>query len=54
MVDDGELSMEEALSMVFNSETDQKLLDDNTRLYYQSPRYVYTYLEHVLKTGRIG
>ena len=51
---DASLSMDQALSLVFNSDTYQKLLDDKTHLYYQSPRYVFSFLEHVLRTGKIG
>ncbi len=48
------LSMEQALSLVFNSDTYQKLLDDKTCLYYQSPRYVFSYLENELETGKMA
>ena len=48
------MSMQEALSMVFQSDTYQKMLDDKTRLYYQSPMYVFSFLEQELKSGRIG
>ncbi len=48
------LDMEQALSLVFNSETYQKVLEDETRLYYQSPKYVFSYLRHELETGKIG
>lgn len=54
MEKDKSLSMEQALSLVFNSDTYQKLLDDKTRLYYQSPRYVFSYLENELETGKIA
>lgn len=54
MENDGSLTMEQALSLVFNSDTYQKLLDDKTRLYYQSPLYVYSFLESELKTGKIA
>jgi hypothetical protein len=47
------LSMEQALSIVINSDTYQRLLDDCTRLYYQSPRYVFSFLDSELKTGSI-
>ena len=47
------MSMQEALSMVFQSDTYQKMLDDKTRLYYQSPMYVFSFLEQELKSGRI-
>jgi len=48
------LSMEQALNLVFNSDTFQKLLDDHTRLYFQSTRYVFSYLQQELETGKIG
>ena len=48
------ISMQEALSMVFQSDTYQKVMEDNTRLYYQSPMYVFSFLERELKSGRMG
>lgn len=48
------LSLGQALSLVINSDTYQKLLDDRTRLYFQSPTYVYSFLEHELRTGQVG
>jgi hypothetical protein len=48
------MSMQEALGMVFHSDTYQKVMADNTRLYYQSPMYVFSFLEQELKSGRIG
>ena len=47
------LSMEQALSIVLNSDTYQRLQNEATRLYYQSPRYVYSFLENELKTGMV-
>ena len=51
---DTTLSMEQALSAVFNSDTYQKMMEDKTRLYYQSPRYVFSFLETELTTGKMG
>ena len=48
------LTMEEALSIVFNSDTYQKIIDERTRLYYQSPRYVFAFLDEELKNGKLG
>lgn len=48
-----ELTMEQALSMVFNSDTYQKVMDERTRLYYQSPKYVFAFLEEELKKGKM-
>ena len=47
-------SIAEALDIVVNSETYQRLMDDKTALYYQSPRYVYTFLITELTTGNVG
>lgn len=54
MKDNAQLSMEQALSTVFNSETYQLLQKDQTTFYYQSPRYVYSYLKTELATGKVG
>ncbi|MBR3959577.1 MAG: hypothetical protein IKJ81_05960 [Bacteroidales bacterium] len=51
--DNPSLTMEQALSMVINSDTYQRILNDDTQLYYQSPRYVYSFLSGELKTGKI-
>ena len=53
MDDDPQLSMEQALSTVLNSDTYQRLQNDATRLYYQSPRYVDSFLDAEMKTGRL-
>lgn len=47
------LTMEEALSMIFNSDTYQKIMDEHTQLYYQSPRYVFAFLNEELRTGKL-
>lgn len=53
LIDDGKASsMTEALDIVINSETYQRLIDDKTALYYQSPRYVYEFLMNELLTGK--
>lgn len=51
--DNPSLSMEQALSLVINSDTYLRILNDRTRLYYQSPRYVYSFLDTELKTGKM-
>ena len=53
LIDDGKASsMTEALDIVINSETYQRLIDDKAALYYQSPRYVYAFLKIELLTGK--
>jgi hypothetical protein len=51
---DPSLTMEQAMATVFNSETYEKLMDERTGLYYQSPRYVFSYLTTELETGKLG
>lgn len=53
LTEDGKAaSMTEALDIVINSETYQRLMDDGTALYYQSPRYVYDFLTNELIGGK--
>lgn len=54
MSNDANISIEQALEYVFNSETYQKLLDNKTQLYYQSAGYVMSYLQNELLTGKMG
>ena len=54
MEEQPELTMEQALSIVLNSDTYQRLLEDNTALYYQSSRYVFSFLQTELHTGKVG
>lgn len=54
LIENGKAStMTEALNSVINSETYQRLIDDKTSLYYQSPRYVYDFLLNELLTGKV-
>lgn len=53
MNDNPDQSMEQALHTVINSDTYQRLMNDATHLYYQSPRYVYSFLDNELKTGAV-
>lgn len=43
------LSMIEAFDVVYKSKTYENLLNPETMLYFQSPGYVYSYLEDELK-----
>ena len=49
-----DMSMEQALSVVLNSDTYLRLQENNTALYYQSPRYVFSFLKTELATGKVG
>lgn len=46
------LTMEQALSEVFNSDTYRKVMDEQTCFYYQSPKYVFAFLEEELTKGK--
>ena len=39
---------------VFNSDTYQKVINEQTHLYYQSPRYVFSFLEEELRIGKFS
>ena len=47
-------SMEEAIGVLYNSDTFVRLQDKRIGLYYQSPGYVYSFLEHELTNGSFG
>lgn len=47
-------SMQEALSVLYNSDIFSLIQDVGTGLYYQSSGYVYSLLEEELKTGKIA
>lgn len=49
-----DMSMEQALSVVLNSDTYLRLQENETALYYQSPRYVFSFLQTELTTGKVG
>lgn len=53
LMDDYKYSPEEAIDVLYTSETFDRLQDDATGLYYQSPGYVYSFLQNELKTARV-
>ena len=54
MDDQPQLTMEQALATVINSDTYQRLQRDATGLYYQSPGYVYSFLQNELIKGKVA
>lgn len=48
------LTFTEAVDTLYSSDTYAKLLEKKTGLYFQSPKYVYSFLEHELQTGVMG
>ena len=53
MDDDPQLTMEQALATVINSDTYLRLQRDASGLYYQSAGYVYSFLKNELETARV-
>lgn len=53
MNENKEMKIDEALAIVFNSDTYQKIMNDKAGLYFQRPRYVFSFLESELKNGKI-
>lgn len=50
LIEDNNITMEEAMEIVYNSKTFELLNDFETHLYYESSSYVYEYLkEEILK-----
>lgn len=54
LVDDYHFSSEEALDVLYTSETFERLQDDATGLYYQSPGYVYSFLQNELRKATVA
>ncbi len=54
LIEDSDLSVQEALSRVYNSDTYEKILDLKTGLFSQSTAYVYEILKHELQEGKIA
>ncbi len=54
LVESRGMTFEQALDTLLNSETYQRLSDPETGLYYQSPLYVYDYLQNELLTGKLS
>ena len=53
LVDDYHFTPEEAIDVLYTSETFERLQDNATGLYYQSPGYVYSFLDNELKKARV-
>ena len=52
LVERRKITMQQALETFYNSETHDKLNDARTGLYYQSPGYVYDFLENEINYGK--
>lgn len=54
LVKDFNMSVVESLDVLYNSVTYSKLFNPHTGLYFQSSKYVYSFLKNELTTGEIG
>ena len=54
LVGDFSMTVPEALRVVYNSETYEKLINPKTGLYFQSPLYIYDFLKNEVLTGRMS
>jgi len=53
LVNDYHYTPEEAIDVLYTSETFERLQDNATGLYYQSPGYVYSFLQNELKNAKV-
>lgn len=53
LMEEWRYSMEEAMSVFYNSDTFERLSNPATGLYYQSAGYVYDYLKKELTVGTL-
>ena len=54
LVDDFQLTPQEAIEMLYTSETFERLQDNETGLYYQSAGYVYSFLQNEIRNARVA
>jgi len=54
LVDDLQLTPQEAIDMLYTSETFERLQDNATGLYYQSAGYVYSFLQNEIRNARVS
>lgn len=52
LVDDFQLTPQEAIEMLYTSETFERLQDNETGLYYQSAGYVYSFLQNEIRNAK--
>ncbi|MBR1400122.1 MAG: hypothetical protein IJ604_00475 [Prevotella sp.] len=53
LVDDYHYTPQEAIDVLYTSETFDRLQDNASGLYYQSAGYVYSFLQNELKTAKV-
>ena len=53
LTDDYQYNLQEAIDVLYTSETFERLQDNSTGLYYQSPGYVYSFLQNELTKAKV-
>ena len=53
LVEERGMAITEAFEILYNSDTYQKMLNPASGLYFQSPRYVLSYLDKELTLGKL-
>lgn len=54
LMDDFHYTPQEAIDVLYTSETFERLQDNNTGLYYQSAGYVYSFLLNELRNAKVA
>ena len=54
LVDDYHYTPQVAIDVLYTSETFERLQDDTTGLYYQSPGYVYSFLQNEILNAKVS
>lgn len=54
LVEERDMSLLAAFDTLYNSDTYEKLMNPASGLYFQSPRYVLSYLDKELTQGKLG
>ena len=54
LIDEFHYTPQEALDVLYTSETFDRLQDDETGMYYQSAGYVYSFLSNEIKTANLA
>ena len=54
LMDDFKLTPQEAIDVLYTSETFERLQEDETGLYYQSAGYVYSFLQNELPNAKVA
>lgn len=54
LIEKRNMDMKSALECFYNSDTYEKLSNPESGLFFQSPGYIYSYLQTEITTGKIG